>query len=89
VYVNAVHPATFMDTTMVRENEQTPYSTVAEGLEAVERLVADPALDGVSGRYFNGTRQAEPDPLADDPAERAWVRQLTDALIKHARNGSG
>lgn len=89
VYVNAVHPATFMDTTMVRENEQTPFSTVEEGLEAVERLAADPRLDGVSGRYFNGTRQAEADPHADDPGERAWVRELTEALIKQARDGSG
>jgi NAD(P)-dependent dehydrogenase (short-subunit alcohol dehydrogenase family) len=88
VSVNSLHPATFMDTAMVRENEQTPYSTVAEGLEAVWRLVADPALDGVSGRYFNGTRQSEPDPHADDPAERAWVRQLSDDLIKEARAGS-
>lgn len=88
VSVNSLHPATFMDTAMVRENEQTPYSTVAEGLEAVWRLVADPALDGVSGRYFNGTGQSEPDPHADDPAERAWVRQLSDDLIKEARAGS-
>lgn len=88
VSVNSLHPATFMDTAMVRENEQTPYSTVAEGLEAAWRLVADPALDGVSGRYFNGTRQSEPDPHADDPAERARVRQLSDDLIKEARAGS-
>ena len=49
VTVNALHPATFMDTAMVREYGQQPLSTVEEGLEATWRLVADPTLDGVSG----------------------------------------
>jgi hypothetical protein len=43
-------------------------------------LVADPALDGVSGLYFNGLHEAEPDPQAEDPAARARLRELSDGL---------
>ncbi|MGZ4459721.1 MAG: SDR family NAD(P)-dependent oxidoreductase [Nocardioidaceae bacterium] len=87
VSVNAIHPATFMDTAMVREHGVRPASTVDEGVEAVLRLVADPALDGVSGHYYNGLMQADADPQADDPAARAWVREISDLLLAGARPG--
>lgn len=89
VSATAVHPATFMDTAMVREHGIEPTSTVDEGLEAVMRLVADPELDGVNGRYFDGLREAQPDPQADDPAARAWLRALSDDLIDGVRTGGG
>ena len=84
VTVTALHPATFMDTAMVRDSGTEPTSTVEEGLDATWRLVADPGLDGVSGVYFNGQREADADPQADDPAARAWVRALSDRLIGDA-----
>jgi NAD(P)-dependent dehydrogenase (short-subunit alcohol dehydrogenase family) len=84
VTVNALHPATFMDTAMVRDSGVSPTSTVGEGLDATWRLVADPALDGVSGRYFEGTHEGMTDPQADDPAARAWVREVSDRLLAQA-----
>jgi NAD(P)-dependent dehydrogenase (short-subunit alcohol dehydrogenase family) len=81
VSVYAVHPATFMDTAMVREAGQTPSSTVEDGADAVWRLLTDPSLDTVSGHYFEGTKQAESDPQSADPAARAWLRQLSDSLV--------
>jgi NAD(P)-dependent dehydrogenase (short-subunit alcohol dehydrogenase family) len=84
VTVNALHPATFMDTAMVRDSGVSPTSTVEEGLAATWRLVADPDLEGVSGRYFDGTRGGTTDPQADDPAARAWVRALSDRLLADA-----
>jgi len=84
VTVNALHPATFMDTAMVRDSGVSPTSTVEEGLAATWRLVADPDLEGVSGRYFDGTRGGTTDPQADDPAARAWVRALSDRLLAEA-----
>jgi NAD(P)-dependent dehydrogenase (short-subunit alcohol dehydrogenase family) len=86
VSVNALHPATFMDTAMVREAGQSPSSTVDEGTDAVWRLLTDPDLDGVSGHYFHGTKDAQPDPQADDPAARAWLRQLSDSLVDRSRS---
>ena len=84
VTVTALHPATFMDTTMVRESGRAPLSSVEEGLDATWRLVADERLDGVSGLYFDGQREGRTDPQADDPAARAWVRALSDSLIEDA-----
>ena len=81
VSVNAVHPATFMDTAMVRAAGQTPSSSVEEGVDAVWWLLTDPSLDWVSGHYYEGTKDAQPDPQADDPAARAWLRRLSDSLI--------
>jgi NAD(P)-dependent dehydrogenase (short-subunit alcohol dehydrogenase family) len=45
VTVNALHPATLMDTKMVRETFGYASSTVQEGTEAVVRLAASPELE--------------------------------------------
>jgi hypothetical protein len=75
--VNALHPATYMPTKMV----SSPISTLEEGVEATMRLVADPELDGVSGRYFNGLREAAPDPQADDAQARRRLWELSEQLV--------
>ncbi len=84
VTVTALHPATFMDTAMVREHGVEPVSSVQEGLDATWRLVASEDLEGVSGVYFDGQREGRTDPQADDPAARAWVRELSASLIADA-----
>jgi NAD(P)-dependent dehydrogenase (short-subunit alcohol dehydrogenase family) len=70
VTVNAIHPATLMDTNMVLGGPASPMSSVEEGMEATVRLVADPSLDGVSGRYFDRTREAAAHEQAYDTAAR-------------------
>lgn len=80
VTVNALHPATLMDTKMVSEWFGSSMSTVQEGLDAVYRLVADPDLAGVSGRYFNGQQESTADEQAYDPKARARLRELSDRL---------
>jgi NAD(P)-dependent dehydrogenase (short-subunit alcohol dehydrogenase family) len=75
----ALHPATFMDTKMVRETVGRPSSTVQEGVDATVRLIADLDLD-VSGRYFDGTRDAEPDPIAHDAATRRRLWEVSERL---------
>jgi hypothetical protein len=69
-----------MPTKMVRAAGVNPISSLEEGVQATLRLVADPQLDGVSGRYFNGRRPASPDPQAGDPGARARLRELSDRL---------
>lgn len=86
VTVNALHPATFMDTAMVRESGVRAVSTVEQGSDATLRLIADPALDGVTGRYFNGFREARADPQAYDPDARARLRALTDEFLRDVRS---
>ena len=80
VTATALHPATFMPTKMVTDIGIAPVSSLAQGLEATWRLVADPALDGVSGRYFNGLREARPDVQALDPEARRALRELSERL---------
>jgi NAD(P)-dependent dehydrogenase (short-subunit alcohol dehydrogenase family) len=78
VTVTALHPATFMPTKMVT---RPPASTIEEGLEATWRLVADPALEGVTGVYFDGQREARADPQAYDADARRRLRELSEELV--------
>lgn len=84
VTANALHPATYMNTAMVRQAGISPLNTVEQGLEAVLRLVTDPALDGVSGRYFHGSRESEPLEQARDPRAQAQLRELSERLVREA-----
>jgi NAD(P)-dependent dehydrogenase (short-subunit alcohol dehydrogenase family) len=77
VTVNALHPATYMNTTMVRRAGVTPISTVEEGAEAILNLAAGPALAGRSGLYFNGLLEARADRQAYDADARARLRALS------------
>jgi NAD(P)-dependent dehydrogenase (short-subunit alcohol dehydrogenase family) len=80
VTVNALHPATYMNTTMVRLAGVTPWSTVEQGAEAILNLAAAPALAGRSGLYFDGLRETRADAQAYDPDARARLRALSFAL---------
>ena len=79
--VNALHPATLMDTKMVLDNLGRPRSSVEDGVEAVLRLVADPDLDGVSGRFFDGTRESAAHGQAYDAAARRRLWEESERLI--------
>jgi len=80
ITVNSLHPATFMDTTMVRRAGVKPISTVEEGGAAILKLVASPALADVSGRYFDGLNEARADPQAYDKSARKRLRALSFEL---------
>jgi NAD(P)-dependent dehydrogenase (short-subunit alcohol dehydrogenase family) len=80
VTANCLHPATYMPTKMVRAAGVSPISSLEEGVQATFRLVADPELEGVTGRYFNGQRPASPHPQAGDAAARRRLRELSDQL---------
>jgi len=88
VTVNALHPATYMNTTMVRRAGVTPISTVEEGAEAILNLAAEPALAGRSGLYFNGLREARADRQAYDADARARLRALSLELTGSRGVGS-
>src|SRR5215213_1221236 len=80
VTVNALHPATLMDTKMVHQTFGHASSTVQEGTEAVVRLAASPELEGVTGRYFDGTREARADRQAYDAGARKRLWDLSEKL---------
>jgi NAD(P)-dependent dehydrogenase (short-subunit alcohol dehydrogenase family) len=78
--VNAVHPASLMDTGMVRRAFGRARSSVQEGVEAVARLATAPELEGVSGRYFEGTTEATPHGQALDASARRRLWELSERL---------
>ncbi len=85
VTATCLHPATYMPTKMVVGSGIEPASSLQEGVEATMRLIADPALDGVSGVYFNGLREAQPLRQALDPQALARLRELSDRLCDPER----
>lgn len=77
VSVNALHPASLMDTKMVREWFGTPRSSVEEGASYVERLAISEALDGVSGIYFEQDEPSRADEQAYDEKARKRLKELS------------
>jgi NAD(P)-dependent dehydrogenase (short-subunit alcohol dehydrogenase family) len=77
VTVNSLHPATYMNTTMVREGGITPISTVEQGGDAILHLVAGDDMSGKTGLFFNGMREAQANPQAYDDGARERLRDLS------------
>ena len=77
VTVNSLHPATYMNTTMVRAGGITPISTVEQGGEAILHLAVGDDMAGKSGLFFNGVQQARANPQAYDETARGLLRALS------------
>jgi NAD(P)-dependent dehydrogenase (short-subunit alcohol dehydrogenase family) len=80
VTVNALHPATYMATHMVREIGITPASTVEQGGDAILHLATAPDVEGTTGGYFDGMTPARAEPQAYDAAARTRLRTLSFEL---------
>ncbi|TVP58248.1 MAG: SDR family oxidoreductase [Gemmatimonadales bacterium] len=78
VIVSALHPATFMDTGMVRRAGVEPRATVDEGADAVMQLLTEPIE---SGQYFNGLQPATANDQAYDESARDRLRELSRELV--------
>jgi NAD(P)-dependent dehydrogenase (short-subunit alcohol dehydrogenase family) len=81
VTVNALHPASLMNTKMVYESLGYTMSTVEEGVEATLRLAISPELNGVTGRYFDGLGEALAHPQAYDEEARSRLWRLSEELV--------
>jgi NAD(P)-dependent dehydrogenase (short-subunit alcohol dehydrogenase family) len=85
VTVNSLHPGSMMPTKMVVAHFGPANSgdTLESGVDAVDRLASDPALAGVTGRYFVRMTEGAPHPRAHDHQmqERLWelLLKLTGA----------
>jgi len=85
VTVNALHPATYMNTTMVRAGGITPISTVEQGGEAILHLVSGDDVAAKSGLFFNGMNEAKAHPQAYDAAARKRLHALSLELTGLSR----
>ncbi|QXE92761.1 SDR family NAD(P)-dependent oxidoreductase [Geomonas subterranea] len=85
ITVNALHPASLMDTRMVREWFGTARTTVEEGARYLERLAVDDELHGKTGLYFDqGSPKRAAEQAYDDEARRR-LRELSLKLISLRR----
>jgi NAD(P)-dependent dehydrogenase (short-subunit alcohol dehydrogenase family) len=78
VTVNALHPATMMNTTMVQKAGGQPRSTVDQGADAVVNLITAPGIG--TGQYFNGLNPARANAQAYDESAREKLRTLAKLL---------
>jgi NAD(P)-dependent dehydrogenase (short-subunit alcohol dehydrogenase family) len=76
--VNALHPSTMMPTKMVTQEYGRTVDTLEAGEEATRRLVIDPELTNVTGKFFDRLRAAEVDASSYDPEvqRRLWELSL-------------
>jgi NAD(P)-dependent dehydrogenase (short-subunit alcohol dehydrogenase family) len=81
VIANALHPSTYMNTTMVRQSGNAPISKVEDGAAAILQLAVSPELEGKSGLYFNVLRESRADPQAYDAEARRRLRALSLKLV--------
>lgn len=77
IVVQALHPATYMDTNMVRSAGGTPRATVDEGAAAVLHALT---TTEPSGSYFVGPRVGTPHAQAADANARRQLRELSKTL---------
>ncbi len=80
ITVNSLHPGTYMPTKMVLDNDIAEIDSLDSGIAATTRLMGDPALAGVTGRFFdrlNGETRAKSESAYDRGVrERLWEISL-------------
>jgi len=81
VTATALHPGTYMPTKMVLAAGVEPFDSLETGVRSTIRLIADPGLDGVTGRYFDRLEEARARPQAHDPDARRKLRELSERLV--------
>ena len=81
ITVNSLHPATYMNTTMVRAGGVTPMSTVEEGGVAILHLATGEDMEDRSGLFFNGLRESRANAQAYDVDARKRLRELSLKLV--------
>ena len=77
ITVDAIHPATLMDTAMVRDMFGQVQATVEEGAAATLALIESPG----TGRFWSGPRETKANPAAYDLGERERIHALTKQLL--------
>jgi NAD(P)-dependent dehydrogenase (short-subunit alcohol dehydrogenase family) len=80
VTVNALHPASLMDTKMVQSTFGYTMSTVEEGTQAVVRLAVSQEVEGITGGYFDQMREGRANRQAYDPQARGKLWALSEEL---------
>jgi NAD(P)-dependent dehydrogenase (short-subunit alcohol dehydrogenase family) len=78
IKINAIHPASLMNTKMVTEEWDYTLTTVEEGAEAVENLL----FTKTTGEYFDGKRLSRAIAQVYDQSAREKLMEITMDLLK-------
>lgn len=78
IKVNAIHPASLMNTKMVMESFGYTLSTIEQGADAVENLLNT----NTSGKYYDGTQPSKAIAQAYDSKARASLKKITWDLLE-------
>lgn len=89
ITANCLHPASHMDTAMVRDTGITPANSIETGADAVIALVALNDTSGITSRYFDVRRDARANAQAYDPEARRKLRAISLELIEGYRTAHG
>ena len=84
VTVNSLHPGTFMPTKIVVEEIGYTVDTLETGVNATHRLAVGADVEGVTGRFFDRTREARADDQAYDTTARRELWQRALELVDHS-----
>lgn len=77
IVVQSLHPATYMNTSMILSAGLTPRSTVEEGTAAVMNAIT---TDAPSGTYFVGLKVGTPHAQSADADARRQLREVSQKL---------
>lgn len=77
IAVNCLHPASYMNTTMVRADGIAPASSVEEGARAIFNLLLPATEHMRTGLYFDGLRPSRALAQAYDAEARAHLRRIS------------
>jgi NAD(P)-dependent dehydrogenase (short-subunit alcohol dehydrogenase family) len=80
VSVNCLHPATYMDTNMVRQAGIAPANTVETGADAVLHIAVGTEFGGRSGVYLDGQQPARAHAQAYDLSARERLFEVSCQL---------
>ncbi len=78
INVNALHPASLMNTNMVMEDWGHSMTTVEQGAEALENLL----FSETTGAYYDGKKLSKAIPQTYDPKARTNLRFATRGLLE-------
>ncbi|HVO40335.1 MAG TPA: SDR family NAD(P)-dependent oxidoreductase [Spirochaetia bacterium] len=91
---NALHPGTYLDTSMVRRAGIQPLGPASRGAQSILAVISAALDGGTTGTYFNESRPSRALAQAYDPAARRRLREASLALVapyrsRAARDGRG
>ncbi len=82
ITVNVLHPGSMMPTKLAQGFFNRSMDTLETGMNSVLRLATDPALDGVTGLYFDHLQETRANEQAYDADARRRLWALSEQLTR-------